>query len=74
MHNSHDFYLQVFDGGNSSAQLGAKMTANGYQNYLSSGNEVFMEFRTGLLDSDDGRWYGFKLQYFEADGNKNHLI
>ena len=61
-------YLKVYDGRDSSAPVGVTMIKNKYENFLATGNEVFIEFRTTQYTALDKKAYGFKLRYYDNPG------
>ena len=56
-------HLKLYDGRDSSARLVATMYASRYQNFLSTGNQVFMEYVSRGQDVFDRTTYGFKIKY-----------
>ena len=62
--------MKIYDGRDASAAVGLRVHWNYYKTYLSSGNEIFIEY--GIPYERIKEWYGFQLQYFEIKG-KNFI-
>ena len=44
------------------------MEGTNYKNFLATGNEVYIEFISDEYLPNDTNWYGFKLMYFNNQG------
>ena len=60
--------LTVYNGRDAFAPLVATMEGTNYKNVLATGNEVYIEFISYEYLPNDAIWYGFKLMYFNNQG------
>ena len=62
-------YIKLYDGRDASSRLVVTIRGEIDGNFSSSGNELFIEFNANWYNSNDRKWHGFVLTYFEHRGN-----